>query len=152
MQGGGTDDDRSPSGGLTTRLTSWNGTKWGGRRDCSSGCLRLAIGNLIDQRRLKQNEARGSVIVMLFRPGRRLEDREAVDRRAPPRPEVRWVLDDGGGVIEAIGPTPELEAMLPRGQGVFYARRVESGWDIISPVADLGEAECHHARTRTGTP
>jgi hypothetical protein len=27
-----------------------------------------------------------------------------------------------------------LEAMLPSGQGVFYARRIEGGWDIIGPV------------------
>jgi hypothetical protein len=44
------------------------------------------------------------------------------------------MLDDGGGTIEAITPTPELEAMLPSGQGVFYARRTDHGWDIIGPV------------------
>jgi hypothetical protein len=46
------------------------------------------------------------------------------------------MLDDAGSIIEAITPTPELEAMLPGSQGAFYARRIEGGWDIIGPVAD----------------
>jgi hypothetical protein len=46
------------------------------------------------------------------------------------------MLDDGGGTTEAIVPTPELEAMLPSGQGLFYALRASDGWDIISPVGD----------------
>jgi len=45
------------------------------------------------------------------------------------------MLDDGAGTIETITPTSELEAMLPSGQGVFYARRgAVSDWDIIGPV------------------
>lgn len=76
----------------------------------------------------------GSVVVMLFRPSARLEGPEGHERRLPPQPHAPWMLDDGGGTIEAITPTPELEAMLPSGQGVFYARRTDHGWDIIGPV------------------
>jgi hypothetical protein len=73
---------------------------------------------------------------MLFRPRARLEGRKGHERRLPPEPGAPWMLDDGGGTTEAIVPTPELEAMLPSGQGLFYALRASDGWDIISPVGD----------------
>jgi hypothetical protein len=76
----------------------------------------------------------GSILIMLFRPRARLEGPEGQERCLPWEPGAPWMLDDGGGTIEAITPTPELEAMLPRGQGVFYARRIKGGWDIIGPV------------------
>jgi hypothetical protein len=77
----------------------------------------------------------GSIVVMLFRPRARLvEDAAGRERRLPPESGAPWMLDDGGGVIETITATPELEAMLPSGQGLFYARRIDGGWDVIGPV------------------
>jgi hypothetical protein len=60
----------------------------------------------------------GSIVVMLFRPRARLEGAPGNERWIAPDPGAPWMLDDGGGTIEAIAPTPELEVMLPGGQGV----------------------------------
>jgi hypothetical protein len=76
----------------------------------------------------------GSIVVMLFRPRARLEGPASNERWLPPEPGGPWMLDDGSGTIDAITPTPELEAMPPGGQGVFYARRTAVGWDIIGPI------------------
>ena len=74
----------------------------------------------------------GSIVVMLFRPRARIDGAPGNERWIAPGPGAPWMLDDGGGTIEPIIPTPQLEAMLPGGQAVFCARRTAgTGWDII---------------------
>ena len=80
----------------------------------------------------------GSIVVMLLRPTARLEGPKGNKRRLIPPAGAPWLLDDGGGIVEAITPTPAMHAMMPGREGLFYARRVEGRWEIIGPVTDDG--------------
>jgi hypothetical protein len=59
----------------------------------------------------------------------RLDGPVGDEQRLPPEPGA-LDLGDGGGAIEAI--------VTQRGQPIFYARRKERGWDIISHVLAPG--------------
>ena len=70
-------------------------------------------------------------MVTLLRPA---DDRNGVARVSQ---EARsWLLTARAdlSICEAIQPVPELAGLMPDGEGLFYARRGEGGWEIIGPV------------------
>lgn len=72
----------------------------------------------------------GSIVVMLQRPVARLDGE--VPELHPDGPWMLTARDDLA--VWAIMPTPELEAMMPGREGLFWARRTERGWAIVGPV------------------
>lgn len=72
----------------------------------------------------------GSIVVMLQRPVARLDGE--VPELHPGGPWMLTARDDMS--VSAIEPTPELEAMMPGREGLFYARRTERGWEVLGPV------------------
>jgi|HubBroStandDraft_2_1064218.scaffolds.fasta_scaffold121212_2 hypothetical protein len=73
----------------------------------------------------------GSIVVTLLRPAARLDG--VARRDQEPR---SWLLTARAdlSVCEAVHPMPELAGLMPDGEGLFYARRGEAGWEIIGPV------------------
>jgi hypothetical protein len=70
------------------------------------------------------------VVVMLRRPKLKLGE---VPQFYPDGPWALTPRDDMDNSVP-IQPTPELQAMMPGREGLFYARRIVGGWDIIGPV------------------
>lgn len=71
----------------------------------------------------------GSVVVLLQRPAVRLD---GLPELHPSGPWLLTARDDM--TVSAIEPTPELEAMMPGREGLFHARRVGEGWEIVGAV------------------
>jgi hypothetical protein len=73
----------------------------------------------------------GSIVVTLLRPAAPLDGAARLSQE--PR---SWLLTARAdlSICETIQPVPELAALMPDGEGLFYARRGEGGWEIIGPV------------------
>jgi hypothetical protein len=73
----------------------------------------------------------GSIVVLLQRPTVRL-DTDIPQLHPPDAPWLLTARDDF--TISAIRPTPAMHEMMPGREGLFYARRIAGGWDIIGPL------------------
>jgi hypothetical protein len=73
----------------------------------------------------------GSIVVMLQRPVARLDT--AIPQLHPN--DAPWLLTSRDDTRTfAVRPTPLLQTMMPGKQGLFYARRMPVGWEIIGPL------------------
>ena len=119
-----------PDGAADASLASWNGTKSGARRACSIAIFRSAMGTRSADGDSSRMRPEGSIVVMLQRPARRGGEDPALWQREGP-----WLLTARDDLSQChVKPSTLMKAMMPGREGLFYARRVAEGWEVLGPL------------------